>query len=177
MVNVFKSILFLLLINNLNCFTINNTTPNLQLIRNKINDKTKILTRKSMTLSDDDFNDINSFTNYLEKINNPLYYLNVVSEEKKSNTYNTHGIKKIDFDKIFMNMSNIVKIYVPSNYDRYIFEFSDKSRGVYYIYQKVDKYRIERIINLVSSYVKIIVISDYGNIMDSNRGPLYCEEK
>jgi len=76
-----------------------------------------------------------------------------------------------------MNMSNIVKIYVSSNYDRYIFEFLDKSRGVYYIYQNVDKYRIERIINLVSSYVKIIVISDYGNIMDSIRGPLYCEEK
>jgi hypothetical protein len=166
-----KSLVLLMIISNAYCFRINNTLSRI----NTTSGNNKIL-RTSMVLSDDDFNNINSFTNYLEKINNPLYYLNTVAEEKKT-TYQTHGIKKIDFDKIFMNMSNIVKIYVSSNYDRYIFEFLDKSRGVYYIYQNVDKYRIERIINLVSSYVKIIVISDYGNIMDSIRGPLYCEEK
>ena len=101
--------------------------------------------------------------------------MNVIVEKKKIS--NTYGIKKIDFDKIFMNMSNIVKIYVSSINDRYIFEFLDKSRGVYYIYQKIDKYRIDRIIKLVSSNVKLIVISDYGNIMNSIRGSLYCEEK
>lgn len=173
MVKIFKSILLILLINNSYGFIINNISPSQQ---HQLINKNKVLT--SMTLSDDDFNDINSFTNYLEKINNPLYYLNMIAEEKKiSNTYNTYGIKKIDFDKIFMNMSNIVKIYVSSINDRYIFEFSDKSRGVYYIYQKIDKYRIDRIIKLVSSNVKIIVISDYGNIMNSIRGSLYCEEK
>lgn len=160
-----KSLLLLLLINNVYSFRINNTLP-------------KILTKKtSMILNDDDFNNINSFTNYLEKINNPLYYLDKITEDKKKTHYQTLGIKKIDFDKIFLNISNIVKIYIPSNYDRYIFEFSNKSKGVYYIYNEIDKERIEKIIKLVSPYVKIIIISDYGNIMNSIRGYLYCEEK
>lgn len=137
--------------------------------------------------------------NYLDRINDYSDYLNKDKMKKlgkiRDNITNyiktddnskkiEHGFKstyqpipKADFDTIFLNINNIVNIFMSSNIDRIIFELATGKRYVYYINSKEDYSKMDQLIRLIPIKHKIIIINDIRNVMDDSFGFLYCEKK
>lgn len=86
-------------------------------------------------------------------------------------------IPKAHFDTIFLNIYIISVIYMSYNSDRIIFELSSGKRYVYYINNKQDAEKINKLINLIPNPIKHIIINDVQNTMDDMFGHLYCEPK
>lgn len=99
--------------------------------------------------------------------------------ERKSD-YNV--AKKIDFDKLFLNIGNIASIFVSSDYDRAVFIFKEHDKHVFYIHNKQDKELIDKIINYrqvngkETDNVKVIIVGN-KNIFTDSFGHLFCEDK
>jgi hypothetical protein len=148
-------------------------------------------------MSNDYLNRINDYSDYLnkdkvnkndkvkkmEKIrNNITNYIKTKTDDNSKNI--EHGFKstyqpipKSDFDKIFLNINNIINIYISSNIDRIIFELVNGKRYVYYVNSKEDYAKIDQLIRIIPIKHKIIIISDIRNVMDDSFGFLYCEKK
>lgn len=152
--NIKKSPTFRMNLNNIN----ENNDDNILNKNNKNTDK------KLLKIKD-------SIQKYIEKKNN-------VEDQRIKDSFipNKGIIKKVDFDKVFLNISNIQKIYLSSNNDRIIIELINNVRNVYYMKDKNDFDKIKQLIKLIPNKHKIIIISDYHNMMDDMYGPLYCEK-
>lgn len=113
-----------------------------------------------------------------ENIQKYIEKKNYVENQRVNNTFvsNKGIIKKVDFDKVVINIRNIQKIYFSSNNDRIIIELVNNTRNVYYMKDKNDLTKIEELINLIPNKIKIIIITDYERMMDDMYGPLYCEK-
>lgn len=173
-----------------------------QLRQNKLHRIKTVKTNLNMMDSED--NDIESFGEYLERASSPSYtdYLEKKRMRYSKDTFDNiktidlslykfnnsdkqddytvkykRPIPKIDLDTILLSISDIRKVYKTPNSDRYIIEYVDKSRGVYYINEIVDVYKVENLLNLINHPITVQVISDYGKIMDDMHGYLWCEEK
>lgn len=87
------------------------------------------------------------------------------------------AILKASFDTIFLNIYNISKLYMSSNMDRIIFEMESGKRLVYYIKNKDDREKIDKLVNLIPNKIKILIINDVYKTMDDPFGYLYCVPK
>jgi hypothetical protein len=103
--------------------------------------------------------------------------LNIKEDDEYKKKSSKEIIVKINFDTLFLKIFNINKIYMSSNYDRIIICYDDNNKNVFYIETDEDKQKINYLIKLINKNIKIIIISDYHNIMDSPFGYLYCETK
>ena len=132
---------------------------------------------------------------YLDKINKPSSTVKKLENMKKNITNflkeNKSGTKKIekgykstympipksDFDNIFLNINNIITIFMSANMDRVIFVLSTDRKYVFYINTKEQLQQMEQLINILpNKNVKKIIINDVMNIMDDPFGFLYCEK-
>ena len=89
-------------------------------------------------------------------------------------------IPKTSFDNLFLNIGSIKNIYTTSVSDRIIVELINNKRYVYYYNNKNDYDKVQVLLNIAMLYnnnVTMMIISDYGNVMESIYGHLYCEEK
>lgn len=105
-------------------------------------------------------------------------YMDEKAKKQSSQRINTrynNPIEKSTFDKIFLNMNSISKIYISSDFDRAIFEMKNKHRYVFYVHNKTEKDLIEKIINTLMHPVKIIVVCDKSQMTDQF-GHLYCKD-
>lgn len=143
------------------------------------------------SMSNDYLDKINDYSDYLnkdkvkklEKIRNNI--TNYIKTKKDDNSKKIeHGFKstyqpisKADFDTIFLNINNIVNIFISSNIDRMIFELATGKRYVYYINSKEDYTKMDQLIRLIPCKHKVIIINDIRNVMDDPFGFLYCEKK
>ncbi len=145
------------------------------------------------SMSNEYLDKINDYSDYLnndkikvkklEKIrNNITNYIKTKTDDKSKkielgfkSTY--QPIPKAEFDTIFMNINNIIKIYMSSNVDRMIFELATGKRYVYYINNKDDYTKMDQLIRLIPSKHKIVIINDIQNVMDDPFGFLYCDKK
>lgn len=94
----------------------------------------------------------------------------IVANKKSNNTIQAVKTKQsrpsiqpimpIDFDNLFLNINNISKIYMSSDYDRVVFYFTDNRRHIYLVKSKRDKDLMEKIIKFISQPVRIVVICD-----------------
>jgi len=97
-------------------------------------------------------------------------------EKGRQSTYSV--IPKATFDTIFINIYQIQKIYMSSNFDRVIFELSSTGmRYVYYVNNKDDESKMNQLMKLIPNHHKICIINDWHNVMDDPFGYLYCEKK
>lgn len=111
----------------------------------------------------------------LKMVNN---LTDITVNDNEYNTFYSKGyITKINFDKLFLNIFSINKLYISSIYDRVIICYNDYKKNVYYIENEEDKTKINYLISLLNNNIKIIIISDFHNIMDSPFGYLFCETK
>jgi hypothetical protein len=113
----------------------------------------------------------NNITKYIDKKNK-------TPECQAFATRYNNPIQRTDFDNIFLNINNISAIYLSSDYDRAIFQFSDNRKYVFYISNKNEKSLIEKIINIIQQHpiqqVKIIIVCDKSSMTDPF-GYLYCQ--
>jgi len=103
--------------------------------------------------------------------NNISKYLVDVNKQKNStnthkSSYESNPIMPIDFDTLFLNINNIARIYLPSDYDRAVFYMSNNKRNVFFVKSKTDKELIEKLIKFIAKPVKIIVICDKSVFTD-----------
>jgi hypothetical protein len=87
-------------------------------------------------------------------------------------------IKKYDINDIINKFNNnkLVKLYMSYNNDkieRYIFEFNDNVKMVYY---NDNSNLIDNILSKLDYKFKNIIISDYNNVMNNMYNSLYCEK-
>lgn len=121
-------------------------------------------------------------SSYLDQLNKtkPKDVLKAEDGARRNTDYN--AAKKIDFDKLFLNIGNIASIYVSSDYDRAVFIFKSNDKHVFYIHNKDDKDLIDKIISYRQTNatnndnVKVIVIGN-KNIFTDSFGHLFCEDK
>ena len=86
-------------------------------------------------------------------------------------------IPKSDFDNIFLNINNIITIFMSANMDRMIFVLSTDRKFVFYINTKEQLQQMEQLINILpNKHVKKIIINDVIHTMDDPFGFLYCEK-
>jgi hypothetical protein len=109
----------------------------------------------------------NKITNYLDEKHKTK------SEPKFTTRYN-NPIPKTDFDKIFLNINNIKTIYISNDNDRAIFEFFTSQKYVYYLKDTKNRQLLNKIINILTQPVKIVIICD-KTVMDDPFGHLYCD--
>ena len=113
----------------------------------------------------------NNINKYIEEKNR--------KPEKGHTTRYNNPIKKISFDKMFLNVQNIIIIYIPYDYDRAIVEFHNNQRFVYYIHNKNEQILMDKIINIASlsgNPFKVKIICD-KIVMTDPFGYLYCQEE
>lgn len=101
----------------------------------------------------------NNITKYIVANENNKKPTNSTTKARSSSAY-SNPIIPIDFDNLFLNINNISKIYLSSDYDRAIFYMINNRRHIYTIKSKTDRELIEKIIRFISQPVKIIVICD-----------------
>jgi len=113
--------------------------------------------------------------------NNITKYMQEKNKKSAGTSFTTqynNPIPRTSFDKVFLNINNITAIYISSDYDRAIFQYSDNRKYVFYI-DKDSKKLVDKIINIVQQYpsqqVKIIVICD-KSVMTDPFGYLYCDK-
>jgi hypothetical protein len=113
--------------------------------------------------------------------NNITKYMQEKNKKSVGTSFTTkynNPIPRTGFDNIFLNINNITAIYISSDYDRAIFQYSDARKFVFYI-NRDSKKLVDKIINIVQQYpsqqVKIIVICD-KSVMTDPFGYLYCEK-
>jgi DNA-binding LacI/PurR family transcriptional regulator len=113
-----------------------------------------------------------NITNYLK--DNKLGAKQI--EQGHKSTY--MPIPKSNFDNIFLNINNIITIYMSANMDRMIYVLSTHRKYVFYINTREQYQQMEQLINILpNKNVKKIIINDVNNVMDDPFGFLYCEKK
>lgn len=158
-----RFLIFILLINNINAFFVSH------LILQKSN------------------NMIMCNENYLEKIskkklqklevikNNIEKYVVKKDKEPSFQSHYNQPIPKTTFDKLFLNLKNISRIYISGDYDRAVFFFGDAQRFVFYINTQEEKKLIDKIIRYRKDDVKVVVICD-KNLFTDSFGFLFCDK-
>lgn len=89
---------------------------------------------------------------------------------------NCGPIKKIEFDKIFINLFSIKQIYITPNEDRIVVVLTNNHKYVYYAYSDEDKEKIRQIIRVAPNCIKIIIVTDI-RVFENIGSFLYCENK
>ena len=120
-------------------------------------------------------NNIKRLQNVQNNIDRYIQDKNRTLEKGFISTY--RPIPKATFDTIFLNIFQIDKVYISSNKDRMIFEFSNTNRYVYYIKNKEDFLKMEQFLNVIPNKIKISIINDIEKTMDDPFGYLYCDPK
>lgn len=119
-------------------------------------------------------------SSYLDQLNKIVPNVEQNKRTERKTDYNP--AKKIDFDKLFLNIGNIASIFVSSDYDRAVFIFKGNEKHVFYIHNQHDKELIDKIINYRqvngkdTDNVKVIIVGN-KNIFTDSFGHLFCENK
>ena len=157
-----------------------------------MNNIIKILLLASITITDT-FMNIHSTLNrrpltslkcnYLENIENASYYERnnpkllpkpvpkLIQKPLPKPLPKPVPIPCLTFDKLFLILFSINKVYISSNSDRIIAEY-DNRKGVFYINNFVEKNKIEFLLSLIN--VDVTIVNDYPTKMDYPTGELYC---
>ena len=124
-------------------------------------------------------NNINKYIQDFPSNNTDTTEANITNTSKKlSNTTKISSyspITPITFDKLFLNINHIMKVYMSADYDRVVFYFADGRRFVFKVKNMQDKELMIKIMKFIPQSVRIVVICDKSLFTDKF-GFLYTGE-
>lgn len=85
-------------------------------------------------------------------------------------------IPSVPFDKIFLNIFNIIHVFTTVKEDRVVVFLNNNEKYVYYAKDDKSKENIRQIIKIIPNHIKVLIISDVTNTFENSFHYLYCEK-